>query len=89
MNADDNFDLIFSPPTDAVNQGIEIDENEPSLATLKDATEAFVTVEATDTGAYGKLKAEVQGVGLVAECEKCTIRATFTVKEFFRFLSSN
>ncbi len=73
-NANSDPDLLFSPPSDSVNQAIDIDPDDPTHATLKDeATEADITVEARDTGAYGKLTGEIKGLGLTAQCDKCKV----------------
>ena len=63
-NGDTSPDLVFSSAP-GTNQAIQIDRRDPTHATLKGpGTEAYVTVEATDTGAYGKLTAEAPALGL-------------------------
>ncbi len=71
-NADDKPDLRFTSPDEGVfNQAIEIDPKDPNHAYLKaPATEADVTIEATDTGAYGKFRAEAKTLGLLSLDER-------------------
>ncbi|MEO0250401.1 MAG: hypothetical protein ABIN58_12940 [candidate division WOR-3 bacterium] len=72
QNGDTKDDLRFTP-----NQaGLIIDPQNPRHAyTEKARDQATVTVEALDTGAYGKLQATCDDLGLVAEDERTKLQS--------------
>lgn len=68
LNAGEKDDLRFSP---VQPPGVTVDPGDPKHAyTTAEVTDASVSVEAADTGAYGKLTARAEGLGLQAVYDK-------------------